>query len=403
MSRTLKNKCIVLGVSGSIAAYKAATLSSLLVKAGADVHVIMTENAVNLIGPATFENLTGNRCLTQTFDRNHEFKVEHISLAQKADLFMIAPATANVIAKVANGLADDMLTTTFLACTCPKIIAPAMNTAMYQNKVTQDNIKKCLAYGMYVVEADEGYLACGTSGKGRLPEPETLFAWIEHFAPGKKDLEGKKILVTAGPTREALDPVRFLTNHSSGKMGYAVAKAASERGADVTLISGPVSLKELPFVKTIRITNAEQMAQAVKENFFTSDILIKAAAVADYRPACVSSQKIKKKDDDLSVPLERTQDILAWCGQNKKPNQFLCGFSMETQNMLENSKAKLVKKNLDLIAANSLSSPDSGFAVDTNVLTLISPSQIKELPVMQKEEAAHCLLDHILFLLERRP
>jgi len=400
--QTLKNKCIVLGVSGSIAAYKAAALTSMLVKAGADVHVIMTKNATQLIGPATFENLTGNRCLLETFDRNHEFKVQHISLAQRADLFIIAPASANVIAKVANGLADDMLTTTFLACTCPKIIAPAMNTAMYENPVTQDNLKKCRSYGMSIAEGDAGYLACGTSGKGRLAEPETLFAWIEHELPCKKDLAGKKILVTAGPTQESLDPVRYITNHSSGKMGYAVAKAASRRGAEVTLVSGPVALKELPFVNTVHITSAAQMAEAVKDNFFDSDILIKAAAVADYRPANVSDQKIKKHDDDLNLPLERTEDILAWCGKNKKSGQFLCGFSMETQNMVENSKAKLVKKNLDLIAANSLSSPDSGFAVDTNVLTLISPSSTKELPVMQKEEAADCLLDEIVLLMEQR-
>ena len=367
--QTLKNKCIVLGVSGSIAAYKAAALTSMLVKAGADVHVIMTKNATQLIGPATFENLTGNRCLLETFDRNHEFKVQHISLAQRADLF---------------------------------IIAPAMNTAMYENPVTQDNLKKCRSYGMSIAEGDAGYLACGTSGKGRLAEPENLFAWIEHELPCKKDLAGKKILVTAGPTQESLDPVRYITNHSSGKMGYAVAKAASRRGAEVTLVSGPVALKELPFVNTVHITSAAQMAEAVKDNFFDSDILIKAAAVADYRPANVSDQKIKKHDDDLSLPLERTEDILAWCGKNKKSGQFLCGFSMETQNMVENSKAKLVKKNLDLIAANSLSSPDSGFAVDTNVLTLISPSSTKELPVMQKEEAANCLLDEIVLLMEQR-
>ena len=401
-NKTFKNKCIVLGVTGSIAAYKAASLTSLLVKAGADVHVIMTENAAQLIGPATFENLTGNRCLLQTFDRNHEFKVQHISLAQRANLFIIAPATANVIAKVANGLADDMLTTTFLACTCPKIIAPAMNTAMYQNPVTQDNLKKCQKYGMTIVEGESGYLACGTNGKGRLAEPEVLFDWIEHGLSEKKDLVGKKILVTAGPTQESLDPIRYITNHSTGKMGYAIAKAASRRGAEVTLVSGPVTLKELPFVKTVHITSAAQMAQAVKDNFFDSDIVIKAAAVADYRPATVSDQKIKKHDDDLSLPLERTEDILAWCGKNKKKGQFLCGFSMETQNMVENSKAKLTKKNLDLIAANSLSSPGSGFAVDTNVLTLISPSAIKELPLMQKEDAADSLIDEILSLKEQR-
>jgi len=401
-NQSLKNKCIVLGVTGSIAAYKAASLTSMLVKAGADVHVIMTENATQLIGPATFENLTGNRCLLQTFDRNHEFKVQHISLAQKANLFIIAPATANVIAKVANGLADDMLTTTFLACTCPKIIAPAMNTAMYQNPVTQENIKKCQNYGMIIAEGESGYLACGTTGKGRLAEPETLFSWIEHEISEKKDFAGKKILVTAGPTQESLDPVRYITNHSSGKMGYAVAKAASRRGAEVTLVSGPVNLKELPFVKTIHVKSASQMAQAVKENFPNTDILIKAAAVADYRPASVSDQKIKKHDDELTIPLERTEDILAWCGKNKLKNQFLCGFSMETQNMIENSKAKLVKKNLDLIAANSLSSPDSGFAVDTNVLTLISPSKTNQLPVMQKEEAADRLLDEILLLMEHK-
>lgn len=392
----LKGKFIILGVSGSIAAYKSAVLASMLVKSGCTVQVIMTKNATNIINPICFETLTGRKCLVETFDRNFEFSVEHVSIAKQADLFMIAPATANVIAKVANGLADDMLTTTFLACDCPKLIAPAMNTRMLENKVTQDNLKKCAGYGMKIIDSDSGYLACGDTGKGKLPEPETLFAFIENEISYQKDLFGKKILVTAGPTQESLDPVRYITNHSSGKMGYAVAKVAASRGADVTLVSGPVNLPELPFVKTLHVVSAAQMADAVKKEFPDCDIVIKAAAVADYRPANVSDEKIKKHDGDSVLELERTEDILAYIGKNKKPNQFVCGFSMETQNMLENSKAKLEKKNLDMICANSLRTEGAGFGGDTNVVTLITKDSLTELPKMSKEEVAEKILDAII-------
>lgn len=392
----LKGKFVILGVSGSIAAYKSATLASMLVKSGCTVQVIMTKNATNIINPICFETLTGRKCLVETFDRDFEFSVEHVSIAKQADLFMIAPATANVIAKVANGLADDMLTTTFLACDCSKLIAPAMNTRMLENKVTQDNLKKCADYGMKIIDSDSGYLACGDTGKGKLPEPETLFAFIENEISHQKDLCGKKILVTAGPTQESLDPVRYITNHSSGKMGYAIAKVAASRGASVTLVSGPVNLKELPFVKTVHVVSAAQMADAVKKEFPDCDIVIKAAAVADYRPAKVSDEKIKKHDGDSVLELERTEDILAYIGKNKKPNQFVCGFSMETQNMLENSKAKLEKKNLDMICANSLRTDGAGFGGDTNVVTLITKDSVVELPKMSKEEVAEKILDVIV-------
>lgn len=394
----LKNKFVILGVSGSIAAYKSASLASMLIKSGCTVQVIMTKNACNIINPITFETLTGRKCLVDTFDRNFEFSVEHVSIAKQADLFMIAPATANVIAKVANGLADDMLTTTFLACDCPKIIAPAMNTKMLENKITQDNLKKCQDYGMQIVDSASGYLACGDTGKGKLPEPEDLFAVIENAIAYKKDLVGKKILVTAGPTQEALDPVRYITNHSTGKMGYAIAKVAAARGADVTLVSGPVALKDLPFVKMVRVVSAAQMADAVKSAFPNQDVVIKSAAVADYRPAKISDEKIKKHEGDTVLELERTEDIIAYLGKNKKPNQIVCGFSMETQNMLENSKAKLEKKNLDMICANSLRTEGAGFGVDTNIVTLITKYKITELPKMSKEEVAEKILDALMEL-----
>ncbi|MBO7639140.1 MAG: bifunctional phosphopantothenoylcysteine decarboxylase/phosphopantothenate--cysteine ligase CoaBC [Treponema sp.] len=393
----LKDKFIVLGVSGSIAAYKVASLASMLVKAGANVQVIMTRNATNIINPITFETLTGRKCLVDTFDRNFQYEVEHISLAKKADAFMIAPATANVIAKVANGLADDMLTTTFLACTCPKLIAPAMNTQMLNNPVTQDNIKKCISYGMKVIESESGRLACGDTGAGKLPEPETLFAHLEQAVGYPKDLAGKKILVTAGPTREVLDPVRYITNHSSGKMGYSIAKVASARGAEVTLVSGQVNLLPPVGVEFVSVVSAKDMADAVISRFPNMDIVIKAAAVADYRPKSVSDQKIKKKDDDLSIQLERTQDILKYLGENKKPGQIVCGFSMETENLVENSRAKLKKKNVDMIVANSLKVQGAGFGGDTNVVTLITKDGEKELPLMSKDEVA----DSILTALEK--
>ena len=392
----LKGKCVVIGVTGSIAAYKAASLASLLVKAGANVQVIMTRNATEFINPVTFETLTGRKCLTDTFDRNFEYKVEHISLAKEADVFVIAPATANVIAKIACGLADDMLTTTFLAAKCPKIVAPAMNTQMLENPVTQNNLNLCRKYGMTVLESAEGRLACGDCGKGKLPEPEYIFECIEHEIGWQKDLLGKKVLITAGPTREALDPVRYITNHSTGKMGYALAKVASARGAEVTLVSGPVNLEKPPFVRVENVVSAADMAPAVKACFAESDIVIKAAAVADYRPSSVSDHKIKKSDGDMAIPLERTEDILAYLGDNRKPGQTLCGFSMETQDMVENSRAKLIKKHVDLIVANNLKTPGSGFGTDTNVVTLIDSSGVKELPIMSKEDVASAVLDRII-------
>lgn len=391
-----EGKTLVLGVTGSIAAFKAASLASLLVKNKINVHVIMTKNATNFINPITFEELTGNKCLVDTFDRNFEFKVEHVALAKKADLFVIAPATANVIAKVAHGLADDMLTTTFLACKCPKIIAPAMNTAMLENTITQENIRICQKYGMKFVYGEDGLLACGDVGSGRMAEPEILFKHIIKEIGYEKDLAGKKILVTAGPTRESLDPVRFITNHSSGKMGYALAQVASYRGAEVTLVSGPVNLEPPIGVKLISVQSAKEMAEAVKGNSENADIIIKAAAVADYRPKSVSNEKIKKHDDDLVLELERTEDILSFLGKNKKPNQFICGFSMETENLIENSRAKLAKKNLDMVVANSLRTQGAGFGVDTNVVTLITKDNCKELPIMKKTEVASCILDEIV-------
>ena len=391
----LKGKTIVLGVSGGIACYKAAALASLLVKQHASVQVIMTENATKFVSPITFEQLTGQKALTDTFDRNFRHSVEHIAVADRADLVLIAPATANVIAKLANGLADDMLTTTVLACDCPKAIAPAMNTKMYENPVTQDNLQKLRHYGWEVAEPGEGHLACGAQGKGRLPEPEQLLELCLHAVAREKDLLGKRILVTAGPTREALDPVRYLTNRSSGRMGYAIARAAARRGAEVTLVSGPTALPKPGYVEVVDVESAQEMYEAVTSRAGEMDIIIKAAAVADYRPETVADNKIKKKDGDLSIPLERTKDILAALGQSKRPGQFLCGFSMETENLIENSRKKLLKKNLDMVAANNVKVEGAGFGVETNVLTLITAEGERELPLMSKDEAADRLLDEI--------
>lgn len=396
----LQGKTVVLGVTGGIAAYKMPNLASALVKLGCNVQVLMTQNATQFITAVTFETLTGNKALVDTFDRNFSFQVEHIAVADQADLVIIAPATANVIAKLAHGLADDMLTTTVLACNCPKIVVPAMNTKMYENPVTQDNLNTLRRYGWEVVEPASGYLACGAVGKGKLPEPEVLLQVILHDLAHEKDMMGKKVLVTAGPTQEALDPVRYLTNHSSGKMGYAIAQAAARRGAQVTLVSGPVALKRLPYVETVDVVSAQEMFEAVAVRAAEQDILIKAAAVADYRPMMVAEDKMKKSDDALSIPLERTQDILGWLGQHRRPGQFLCGFSMETQNMVENSRKKLQKKQVDMIAANNLKVEGAGFGVDTNLLTLITKDGLDELPLVTKEEAADLLLDRILKRME---
>ena len=394
----LKGKTVLLGITGSIAAYKIAYLASALHKLHADVHVLMTENATNFINPITFETLTGNKCLVDTFDRNFQFQVEHVSIAKKADVVMIAPASANVIGKLANGLADDMLTTTVMACRCQKILAPAMNTAMYENPVVQDNIRKLKNYGYAVITPASGYLACGDTGAGKMPEPETLLEYILKEAAFQKDLAGKKLLVTAGPTQEAIDPVRCLTNHSSGKMGYAIAKMAMLRGAEVTLVSGPTAIEPPLFVKVIPVTSARDMFEAVTGLSHEQDIIIKAAAVADYRPKQVSEDKVKKKDDQASIELERTDDILKYLGQHKKQGQFLCGFSMETRDMIRNSRAKLEKKNLDMVAANNLKVEGAGFQGDTNVLTLIKQDEEVSLPLMSKEDAALKILDKILLL-----
>ena len=391
----LKGKHVVLGITGSIAAYKTAGLASMLVKKGCHVQVLMTENATNFINPITFETLTGNKCLVDTFDRNFEFSVEHVALAKQADVVMIAPASANIIAKLAHGLADDMLTTTVLACRCKKIIAPAMNTNMYENPVVQDNIKICEKYGMEVIKPAVGYLACGDTGAGKMPEPAELFDYIEKEIGAQKDLEGRKILVTAGPTREAIDPVRYITNHSTGKMGYAVAKAAALRGADVTLITGKTDTPKPRFVKLIEIESARDMFEAVTKAAAEQDIIIKAAAVADYRPKSAGTEKTKKTDGDMAIELERTDDILKWLGAHRKEGKFLCGFSMETQNMLENSRVKLDKKNIDMIVANNLKVEGAGFGTDTNVVTIITRERDLELEKMTKEEVADRLLDEI--------
>lgn len=391
----LQGKHIVLGITGSIAAYKIASLASMLKKQTADVTVIMTQNATNFINPITFESLTGNKCLVDTFDRNFQHSVEHVSLAKQTDVFLVAPASANVIAKAAHGLADDMLTTTLLACECPKIIAPAMNTRMYHNPIVQDNIKILQRYGMEVITPAMGYLACGDTGEGKMPEPELLFEFIIK-ALQPKDMAGMKVLVTAGPTMEKIDPVRYISNHSSGKMGYSIAKAAMMRGAEVTLVSGKTNLTAPMGVHTIDVLSAADMAQAVKAHAPDQDIIIKAAAVADYRPKHIADEKMKKKDSDLSIELERTEDILGFLGTHKKDRQFLCGFSMETENMIENSRSKLEKKNLDLIVANNLKEKGAGFETDTNIVTLLSKEDMVQLPVMSKDEVAHHLLDYIL-------
>ena len=392
----LKDKTVLLGVTGSIAAYKIAYLASALKKLHADVHVLMTKNAVNFINPITFETLTGNKCLVDTFDRNFEYSVEHVSLAKKADIVMIAPASANVIGKVAHGIADDMLTTTVMACRCKKFIAPAMNTNMYENPIVQDNLKILQVYGYGVVDPAVGYLACGDTGAGKMVEPDVLLDVILQEIAYEKDLAGLKILVTAGPTQEAVDPVRYITNHSTGKMGYAIAKIASRRGAEVTLVSGPTAEEEPAFVNVVNVCSAKEMFEAVKERAQEQDIIIKAAAVADYRPASVSNEKIKKSDSDTSLSLERTEDILKFLGSHKREGQFICGFSMETENMLENSKAKLKKKNVDMIVANNLKVEGAGFGTDTNIVTLITEDAVKELEIMSKEEVAGCILDEIL-------
>ena len=391
----LAGKTVLLCVSGSIAAYKIAYLASALKKLKADVHVLMTRNATNFINPITFETLTGNKCLVDTFDRNFEFSVEHVSLAKAADVGLVAPASANVIAKLAHGLADDMLTTTVLACTCKKIISPAMNTRMFENPITQDNLKICEHYGMEVISPASGYLACGDTGAGKMPEPEVLLQYILKEVQYEKDLKGKKILVTAGPTREAIDPVRYITNHSTGKMGYAIAKTAALRGADVTLVSGPAEVEPPMFVNFVPVVTAKDMFEAVTSRSDEMDAVIKAAAVADYRPKFVNTEKTKKKDGDMAIELERTDDILKWLGEHKKESQFLCGFSMETEHMLENSRAKLKKKNLDMIVANNLKVAGAGFGTDTNVVTMIRENKETELPIMSKEEVAGAILDEI--------
>ena len=392
----LKGKTVVLGVTGGIAAYKSAALTSLLVKAGAQVQVIMTEHARQFIAPLTFESLTGRRCLTDTFDRNHEYSTEHVELAKEADVVMIAPATANIIAKIAHGMADDMLTTTMLACDCPKIVAPAMNTRMYENPVTQDNIRKLEEYGMTIAHPTSGHLACGDIGKGKMLEPEELFQYILMACAFEKDMAGKHVLVTAGATQEALDPVRYITNHSSGKMGYSLAKISAFRGAEVVLVSGHTALAAPLFAERVSVTSAEDMFQAVTERSEWADIIIKAAAVADYRPATVSSEKIKKSDDQMSIGLERPQDILGYLGAHKRDGQFLCGFAMETQDLLENASQKLKKKNADMIVANNLKVTGAGFAGDTNVVTLITENGAEEQELMSKEEVAGEILDKIM-------
>ncbi|MGN0306354.1 MAG: bifunctional phosphopantothenoylcysteine decarboxylase/phosphopantothenate--cysteine ligase CoaBC [Lachnospiraceae bacterium] len=394
----LKGRTILLGVSGSIAAYKTASLASALKKLGADVHVLMTRNATNFIHPITFESLTANKCLVDTFDRNFPFQVEHISIAKRAELVMLAPASANVIGKLAHGIADDMLTTTLLACQCPVFLSPAMNTRMFENPIVQNNIQILKEYGYRLIEPKAGYLACGDTGQGKMPEPEVLLEYILQELAFEKDLQGKKILITAGPTREAIDPVRYITNHSSGKMGYALAQRASMRGAEVTLISGPTSLKPWPFVKAVETTSAREMFEAVTAVSDSQDIIIKAAAVADYRPARVSSHKMKKKEEQLFLELERTDDILQYLGDHKKKGQLLCGFAMETENLISNSRVKLTKKNLDMIAANNLRVEGAGFQTDTNVLTLITQNEEVSLEKMSKEDAAGIILDKLLSL-----
>ena len=392
----LKGKCVVLGVTGSIAAYKIASLASALVKMHADVNVIMTKNATNFINPITFETLTNNKCLIDTFDRDFEFNVEHVALAKRADIFLIAPASANVIGKMAHGIADDMLTTTIMAAKCKKIVSPAMNTNMFENPILQDNLDILRKYNFEIIEPASGYLACGDTGAGKMPEPEVLLQYILREIAFEHDLQGKNLLVTAGPTQEAIDPVRYITNHSTGKMGYAIAKMAMLRGAHVTLVTGPVSIDPPMFVDLVKVTSAADMANAVKELSDNQDIIIKSAAVADFTPKTVANEKIKKSEkEDAVIELDRTEDILAFLGTNKKDGQFICGFSMETQNMLENSRAKLAKKNVDMIVANNLKVEGAGFGTETNVVTMITAEEVTELPIMSKEQVAVAILDKI--------
>lgn len=392
----LQGKTIVLGVTGSIAAYKIANLASMLVKLHADVNVIMTENATNFINPITFETLTGNKCLVDTFDRNFQYNVEHVALAKRADLFMVAPASANVIGKIANGIADDMLTTTIMACKAPKLIAPAMNTNMFENPIVQDNLKKLEQYHYEIISPSTGYLACGDTGAGKLPPEEVLLDYILRELHYEKDLKGKKVLVTAGPTREAIDPVRFLSNHSTGKMGYAIARCAMERGAEVTLVTGETSVSKPPFVRVVPVVSAKDMFEAVKEHMEEADFIIKSAAVADYTPETVADEKIKKKETDMSIPLIRTADILKYVGEHRKPNQVVCGFAMETKDLLEHASKKLRDKNADMIVANNLKVAGAGFGTDTNVVTLIKRDKTRELPMLTKEEVAKVILDEML-------
>ena len=392
----LQGKTVVLGVTGSIAAYKIANLASMLVKLHADVNVIMTENATNFINPITFETLTGNKCLVDTFDRNFQYNVEHVALAKRADIFVVAPASANVIGKIANGIADDMLTTTIMACKAPKLIAPAMNTNMFENPIIQDNIKKLKSYGMEIILPAVGYLACGDTGAGKLPSEEVILSYILRELHYKKDMAGRKVLVTAGPTREAVDPVRFISNHSTGKMGYSIARCAMERGAEVTLITGETSIPKPPFVKVVPVVSAQDMFEAVKEYYEEAEFIIKSAAVADYTPVETAEDKIKKSDEGMSISLKRTMDILKYIGENRKPHQVICGFAMETKDLIENAAKKLESKHVDMIVANNLKVKGAGFGTDTNVVTLIKKDERKELPLLTKEEVAEKILDEML-------